>query len=486
MNPEQEILSYQDTIDFINAHPTLSLNSFEDSVSYGLNLFSTGAEFDFDTLEKNCDLIQKSLPACKRIFKKPIIHLIEEEKIVPVEAAGSINNKSVNHLSTHPELWSKVEKSGLTPRKLLSKTYEDNYAIYENLVFVSYVDKVLSYCRKNLSALRNLMYASKTLNINLLDRNNHRNYYKALGQLQIGYIRNYDQFSIRAEECMVKLESIISTLTSRLRRPVYAKCHKLHKKFTLHKTNILGMQKDYHKVYSSYRALFKSKKEDIIETKAHKVEEGYFSFVEALTMFAILNYGFKPITDTSVEFNHLCIAFSYKDFNLEVTSLEDRGILFTFHKEKDYTILFNMVGDKQLGEQYDKQYMVDESEDNMLISITDIQSFRRIQQVLLEGMIYSDEIHDTCPFCGEKMEYNKKLKKFICKSCHETIQEKKCNEKDALYYETGIYGFKPKPFTGDNAYEEKRYYESLYRYRNITKINKEGLFCCPKCSKVHE
>lgn len=482
---DEEYLPYQSLEQFSKIVPALSVEDFKRRISNGIDLFSTGADFDFDELRKKIEIIQKSLPAVKHIFQKPIIHLIEEEKIVPVEAAGSITSNTVHHLSSHPELWDNIDNGKLIPRKLLSKTYEDNYAIYENIVVVKYVDKVLSFCRRNLSALRNLMYASKTLNINLLDRDNHRNYYLALGQLQAGYIKNYSFFYSEALECEEQLSSIYSVLTSRLHRPIYVHCHKYHGKFSLHKTNILGMQKDYHKVYVSFRSLFHENKEEEEENTNENPIHGYYIFVESLALFSILNYGFETNETTSFDFHHLDADFSFRQYCLHVTGIEDKGLLLTFKKEKTFAVFLNLTKGK--AESRDRNYSVSDNDidSDLILSIHDIESFRKIQQILLEGMIYSDTKREVCPFCGEDLVYDKKLHGYLCHSCRETIQEKICPETQQSYFETNIFAYKPKAYGGNSEFEKQKYLESLYRYRNITKIDNKGFFLCPKCGKEH-
>ena len=190
---------YASFVSFVKENRELSVEDFYSSLSLGMNLFSTGEDFDFALVDQTLETINKSLGAVKRIFRKPIIELEEEDKIVPVEAAGRIDSKSVSHLSSHPELWDKIENDELTPRQLLSKTYQDNYAFYENLVVVSYVDHILSFIRKKKETLMNLLYSSRSLNINLLDRDNHPNYYQGLEMLQRGYLDHYTEFSFKAQ-----------------------------------------------------------------------------------------------------------------------------------------------------------------------------------------------------------------------------------------------------------------------------------------------
>ena len=120
--------------------------------------------------------------------------------------------------------------------------------------------------------------------------------------------------------------------------------------------------------------------------------------------------------------------------------------------------------------------------------IYDIDSFRRIQQILLKGMIYCDESFDVCPFCGNKLNYNNES--YTCNVCRGQILKKKCNETNEEYYATTINNYmlskKNKEMIKKYAHLNDRFNESKYHYRNITNINIDGKIVCPKCHKVHE
>ncbi len=107
------------------------------------------------------------------------------------------------------------------PSKLLTKTYEDDYGIYENRVFCDLVDDVLAFARKEIRFLREMIYTNRTIEINLLERVNHLNYFLALGKLHTGYSRNFDSYYDIAARCLNKLQFISNSIIPRLKRPVY-------------------------------------------------------------------------------------------------------------------------------------------------------------------------------------------------------------------------------------------------------------------------
>lgn len=155
---------------------------FDYDIVHEAALFMIEPELSFDALEESTDVILKALPSVKRIFAQPFIHLKERDVILPVESVRIVNNNTLNHIASHSELWEDVKRGEIKPKKLLSRTYEDDYGIYENKVFCNVVDEILCFTRANIRFLKELIYANQTIEINLLERVNHLNYFLALGK----------------------------------------------------------------------------------------------------------------------------------------------------------------------------------------------------------------------------------------------------------------------------------------------------------------
>ena len=68
-------------------------------------------------------------------------------------------------------------------------------------------------------------------------------------------------------------------------------------------------------------------------------------------------------------------------------------------------------------------------------------------------MIYCDQTHDVCPFCGNKMELNKE--KYECDICRGQIYEQTCPETNNKYYITSIKKYKSY-IKNNNQQQEKR------------------------------
>ncbi len=111
--------------------------------------------------------------------------------------------------------------------------------------------------------------------------------------------------------------------------------------------------------------------------------------------------------------------------------------------------------------------------ESLRLSLYDIDSFRRIQQMLLRAMVYADDEHKICPFCGKSMTQTEES--YECGACRTVIRAHVCPETGTGYYSTSIKNFTRKSHGG----------ERLYYYRNITPISDESAFLCPTCGKEH-
>ncbi len=480
-------LGYSDSLRFLNEYNNITYPEFDYYSVHSLNLFSSFEDINLKGIEEELSRIEKVLPSIKRIFAKPIIHLIDEEEIVNVEAVRRINNKTISYASSHSELWDDINEDGVKPARLLTNNYKDNYAIYENVVFSRAVDYALNFTRHYSRLLKDMIYTNKKLEIDLLERENHLSYYLALGKLETGHIRSFSTYIDMAFSLIDRLDFVYKTLQARLHRPVYAKCHKVKGKIKLRKTNILAMQKDYRNIYIFLKAIYKEELDDINpETK----EDEYLYFCKYLLVFSIGHFNFALEPNTKIDFKNLNLDFSFKNYSLNVSEylLNDvRGILLTFKNDIEYKMLLipslNKIKNPNIP--YETHIFNDDFDTkDTLISINNIDSFRRIQQLILKGMIYSTETFKTCPFCGNHMIKEGDI--FHCQSCRQLIYKDHCEETNKDYYVSSIFKYKIK-----NEEESKttlltnRINESLLHYRNITEVTSDLSFICPHCHKVH-
>ncbi len=289
------INDYDSFPNFISKYKELSIIEYNYYSVNDLSLFFVHENYDFEAVGLLLEKIENALPAIKRIFAKPIIHLKEQDEVLPVENVRLINNATINHIATHSELWDDYTKNGIKPLKLLTRTYHDDYSIYENIVFAKTVDCILDFLRKNMRELKNLMNSCRIIELNLLERTNHWDYFLALGKLQIGYVRDFGKHYVEAKNIYDRMSFIYDSITARLKRNVYRLNHKKTKGLELHNSNILHMDKDYHKIYLLYKNYLRKHNIEIENLNINKDDfyYNYFSFVKILFIFSIQHFNFS-------------------------------------------------------------------------------------------------------------------------------------------------------------------------------------------------
>ncbi|MBN2540589.1 MAG: hypothetical protein JXB08_03585 [Bacilli bacterium] len=492
---------------FIERHRIITYIEFDYYVVHDMILFSIEPDFNFEDLKQSLDHIRKSISAVKRIFKKPIIFLKDTTDVLPVENARVINQNTLLHLGNHAQYISNITEEGIKPRKLLTRIYEDEYGIYENIIFCNYIDEILSIVRKNRKILNSIYYASKMMQFNILEKGNHINTFLALGKLHTGYIRDFNQYYVLSKELLHELSSIDRAITPRLFKPVYKNNQKRNKKLRLKKTNIFLKQKDYRMVYKTYKQLLGSKRkadEDNTDIDFKALRKNYLLYVRILAVFSAGHFNFHADSDFKMDLRSLNVGFSFKGWKLHILNNKKEELLLEFIKDWTYRILLiSNINDPDAIKEYERDTRLDEvivvnhfEEDEstgnqVYISVEDIDSFRRIQQIILRGMIYSDTKRTVCPFCGGHLSKHPLHGHYQCDDCMIQIKEDKCPNTSKSYYYTDTTLQKVDTTNQNGVRDEdnffyKREIESSMYFRNITNIVENGGIVCPHCQEVHK
>lgn len=512
---------YQSISSFFDRYNNISCLQFDHSLMDELALFISDPGIDFKMIEEQINKINLAMPHIKNIFKRPLLHLKEDSMVMPAEVANRVDNDTIIHISTHSELWDKLEKDTLKPSKLLTRIYKDDYTIYENRVFCNTIDYILHFSRKYLRMLKDLAFTNQLIQLNLLERVNHINYFLALGKLHTGYFRQFDSDTTDVQKYILELQDIYDEISKRLKSPVYKNNKRHREKVKLHRTNILAMHKDYRKIYSLAKFLRKkdSSVKSLTRNEMNQLKLNYFNYVQALTIFSTTHFNFESCKNQKIDFNSLTIKSKFKDWKLIIKSsmIEDINVIkLSIEKDSIYEIVLipSLINSKENEDEIDKvlnkikkleranEYLICTPFENHLqnsresfISISDINSFRRIQQVLLRGMILSDLKRTDCPFCKGHLEHcdehsNKLQVAHHCKTCRTLILDAKCPTNNSQYVYSEIMHFQQHYlWEEDDLLNEEwiteRKIENQMFFRNISKINQERETVCPHCNKVH-
>lgn len=498
--------------EFVTEHKTLTYIQFDYALSHGLTLFTIQPDFDFEMLENKINVIVKALPAIKRIFAQPCIHLKERDEILPTESVRIINNRTIRHISSHSELWSNIKDGEIVPAKLLTRTYNDNYGIYENLVFCQTVDDILSFVRTNTRFIQELIYTNRTIEINLLERVHHLNYFLALGKLHISYSRNFESYYPLSVRCLNKLQFLSNSIIPRLKRPVYKNNRVRPAQIKIRKTNILSMHKEYHQVYKLAKS-FASNKENYAEVSDGdllNLEKNYFDFCQALCVFAAGHFNFTCNESEKIDFAALNADFNFKGWRARLKRVKygkTSAISLAVTKDSTYTALIVPTVSKDCEKvlqavkeaAYADEYTVftpyedvqEEFDESTYIALTNVESFRRIQQLLLKAMIYSDGERDECPFCSNKLTLNEQKSTpqnpvYECSMCRTQVAYAVCPTNGSTYAYTRIAGLSKTVLDDSDRWLAKRKEEAQMYFRNITRLTKDMEIVCPVCNRIHK
>ena len=104
------------------------------------------------------------------ISKRPRIDLRYDEMVTDVSRARRLTNKTYTHLASRSECWQRQTLQGIQPKRVLARFSEDEYAIYENIVYARLLDKLEHYLTGRLRRLdrlcqrleRSLAFSSST------------------------------------------------------------------------------------------------------------------------------------------------------------------------------------------------------------------------------------------------------------------------------------------------------------------------------------
>lgn len=484
-NYTNEIFNYQSIDKFTKKNKKKNLNEFSNYLSTNLDLYLSFSIENVDKIDLLCDQIISSIPYIKQIFKKPFIVLNFQDEVLNVEKVKRMNSNTFSHLSRHIELINSFDNNKIKPKKLLSKIYIDDYTIYENKVFTILINQILLMISKRMSFLKDFISLSNRFNTNFYDSSYHKNYFLALGFLRMSYLRSQNKNYQKIKDLIGKMDYILKIIQPRLKKTVYKENNKHLKSnnIKLKRTNLFYHDKNYSKIYILFKYM---KDNELIETKLpkFKLEQAYSNYVLFLLHFAITNFDFKPIEDV-LDVNSPNIHYELSKFKLNLYKNNSHFTLEFKYGIKRYKINLYL-------ENYENN--INDNEDNIIltkfpidyfssnkvyISINNIDSFRRLQQIILKGMIYSQNKFSICPYCQNGL-FQKHKDYYFCPFCKLEIQKVICPTTKKPYFITSLYNKKELRNIDTN------YLEARYNFKNITKIDKEGNFICPCCNNIHK
>ena len=494
---------YEAVLRFVTKHNHIPYSTLDAMTQREVNLFAIRENFDFEALEQLLDHIIKALPAMRRIFTRPIMRLKDANEILPVEAVRVVNHQSVIHASFHSELWKEVGKDGMKPQKLLTIKNEDSYTTYENVALTVAVEVISRLVHKNVRYMQEILYANRTIRFNLLERDNHLSYFLAIGKLHMGYVHDYDKYRLGAERLMDKLLFVDRMVGHYKTSALYRECVPLTKKFSLKNSMVFRKQKDYHQVYLLLRWFADNKITENDEKESPDQLDGkaYSAYCILLSLFAIGHFNFT-FDENPLDFTNLSASARYCDWQLHLETLNFENscaLMLSVTKDCTYRILLLPHPDRDKMDDYKQRFAANQylvahpdahTEGAVKLCLFDIESFRRIQQLLLSAMIHTDSARQICPFCGQPLFSKETAEEthslYECPTCRMQIWHLVCAVTGKPYLATSMRDFQAASKSGLHRSRRERlstekYQEDLLYFRNITKIDDSGNILCPHC-----
>lgn len=516
---------------FLSKNPNMTYLQFDSKTCEDMVLFSFFPKFDFMRLDSLLESINRTMPYIMNIFIHPVIHLKSEEFIMPLYAVKRIDRNTVRHIMSHPEHWKSIDNGRIKPMRLLTEVYEDDYTIYENKVFCRTMDQMVALLRKYKNIFTDIIYNKISFQLSAMDKSNHMYYYLALGKLYVGYAKSDELFTEKCEKYVKGFDRIISRISANHTRPIYRKNLKSKIGRRIAKTNILAMHKDYRHIFTLKKTLDRADypaELNELKTISDPLKKNYENFCIMLTIFSIGHFRFR--TDESLIFENKefkGVNFEFEKWHIEllpvkILSLNMGAVVMTVSSDikKHVTLLIPFMSDPDnecpgffnsilydIAREYQADNYIFFTAEKALrvptyysntpisygilpVSINDVNSFKRIQRLLLDAMIKVSVTHDICPFCGGTFETNGKM--FYCKKCKMELSTIMCENCGKSFYYTSVNypAIKEKTvsrenYAADNYWKYCQDKDAQMNYRNITDLNSDGSPICPHCNAVN-
>lgn len=289
-----------------------------------LSLCTFNRKFDSITKDIDVSLIAEYVDKLPHIFQKPKQHLKQVNEVRPAAIVSRIGQESISHLASHSEHWKGIKVNGLVPERLLARTLEDDYAIYENRVVKTLVDKLY----KDVKFLKE-ENVDCSMQMRMDDGHSlsseQKNYYHAREVL----LRGMDDDSIAwnqmlLDEQRISIGRILICLSQCKSSPLY-RLLKKQKAVTgkIKKTNIFMMDKYYKEVYRLWE-LLNNKQEYSLYDDVKDIDIEYEIFCKILFLFSLKYFHFEEKNQQADIFQGgklLLSEYYFKYWNLAVKDI---------------------------------------------------------------------------------------------------------------------------------------------------------------------
>lgn len=252
------------------------------------------------------------------IASRPRMDLHYEDMVFPVSRARRLAPTALSHLASHSHCWQQRTLSGVVPRKVLARVSEDDYAIYENRLFVRLIDRAERHLVRRISRVRGVSFhLEKTLGF----QDSEETRYQLRERICALWGESYED-----DNAGVRLESgrkALRGLEFLLRAIRGLKQSGLYKRIPgnaripsgVHRTNVLVHDPHYRCLPKIWDELNKAECDDRLKpeeryARQNDLHVAYGMYVGLVLRRALEQYGLKPSVKGGEVFERFGLRFS--------------------------------------------------------------------------------------------------------------------------------------------------------------------------------
>ncbi|MDD3106939.1 MAG: DUF2357 domain-containing protein, partial [Bacilli bacterium] len=197
--------------------------------------------------------LESYFPSLDRIIKNPKSALKYEEEIVAIERAKKTTGASIRHLASHTQYIKEIRDGDMViPKKIMSTSAEQNFAIYENRFIKTLIERLASFVQNRYEVIKSNYESFQRNHINFksnfaIEESNI--------DMDINLVikRNLDDDKINAHNLdLLKRAEFLNNLVGGFRNSPFMQLMKDAKKVIppIMKTNIILKNADFKNVYT--------------------------------------------------------------------------------------------------------------------------------------------------------------------------------------------------------------------------------------------
>ena len=303
----------------------------EDIDSLKLSLCTFNRKFESITKDYDVAAMEECADYLPHIFQKPKQHLKQINEIRPAAVVSRIGQESIRHLASHSEHWKGIKASGLVPERLLARTLEDDFAIYEYVAVKSLVDQL--YREMKALSEENI---DCSMQMDIDDGHavsgEQKTYFHARDLL----LRGMDDDSVAYNQMLLEeqrehIVQILDKLSKCRSTPLYRILRRQKPiRGRLKKTNIFMMDKYYKQAYRLSELMLNRQEVNPYEA-VEDITGEYELFCKILFIFALRYFNFS-ISEPGADIFHgealQNLVYDFKKWHVEISEHEitDLGI----------------------------------------------------------------------------------------------------------------------------------------------------------------